>query len=290
MDPGASWKNALVAGCSFGPTSAGIAMNVLSQCNVLQTPVGQLVIAAAIVDDILALVILSQLQVFTKNSSVSLVEIVLPIASAILWLIVGGTFALFIFPNLHMKLIDLLAKCKSNSLQSSQISLLCLFILLFVLLPATYYTRASYLMGAFLSGLAFCQDSTGLDTLFRRQFKQVMTWLMKIFFASTIGFQVPIRSFTNGKVIKIGFFFTLALLGKFAVGLLTPNFHDKTTVRQFRGIHLRDCVLVGLSMMGEAEFAFIVALFGFTEGLVPPDIYSSIVFAILMSSNFLRHL
>jgi len=138
-------------------------------------------------------------------------------------------------------------------------------------------------MGAFLSGLAFCQDSTSLDTLFRRQFKQVMIWLMKIFFAATIGFQVPIRSFANRKVVQTGFFFTLALLGKFAVGLLTPNF-DQTAVKYFRGTHLRDCVLVGLSMMGEAEFAFVVALFGFTEGLVPPDMYASIVLAILMST------
>ena len=37
-------------------------------------------------------------------------------------------------------------------------------------------------------------------------------------------------------------------------------------------------------MMGEAEFAFVVAVFGVSEGLVPPDIYASIVWAILLST------
>jgi hypothetical protein len=37
-------------------------------------------------------------------------------------------------------------------------------------------------------------------------------------------------------------------------------------------------------MMGEAEFAFVVAVFGVSEGLIPPDIYASVVFAILVST------
>jgi hypothetical protein len=108
---------------------------------------------------------------------------------------------------------------------------------------------------------------------------------MKIFFAATIGFQVPIRSFGSGAVIARGFFFCVALLGKLAVGSLTPIFYDADETQQrYRGKHLRDCFVVGFSMMGEAEFAFVVAVFGVSQGLVPSDLYASIIWAILMST------
>jgi len=45
---------AVAAGCTFAPTSLGIAMNVLRQSNIANTPVGQLIVAAAIIDDMVA--------------------------------------------------------------------------------------------------------------------------------------------------------------------------------------------------------------------------------------------
>eukprot|EP00536_Pseudo-nitzschia_multiseries_P008890 jgi/Psemu1/199365/e_gw1.235.82.1 len=289
------WKSALSAGCSFGPTSAGIAMNVLGQCRVRCCPLRQLIVAAAIVDDILALVLLSQLQALTTtttssgfddndnpanaNTSMAL-DIAIPIVSAVLWLVVGGVIALWIFPELLAGMVNRVASfCPAirEANETGSISLAILVGLLYALFPATYFSRASFLLGAFLSGLAFCRDTTGVDELFRIQFKRPMDWLMKLFFASSIGFQVPIRSFGDPTVVSRGFFFALALLGKLGVGLLTPNFHC-------RGKHLRDCFVVGFSMMGEAEFAFVVAVFGVSEGLVPSDIYASIVWAILLST------
>lgn len=45
---------AIAAGCTFAPTSLGIAMNVLRASNIVNTPVGQLIVAAAIIDDMIA--------------------------------------------------------------------------------------------------------------------------------------------------------------------------------------------------------------------------------------------
>jgi len=45
---------AIAAGCTFAPTSLGIAMNVLRRANIVNTPVGQLIVAAAIIDDMIA--------------------------------------------------------------------------------------------------------------------------------------------------------------------------------------------------------------------------------------------
>lgn len=104
---------------------------------------------------------------------------------------------------------------------------------------------------------------------------------MRIFFAASIGFQVPIKDFADGKVIGYGLLFTLALTGKLAVGFLVPNFNNTD---KFRGLHLRDCLVTGCSMAAEGEFAFVIAVFSVDAGLIHPDLYASIVLAVLIST------
>lgn len=69
----------------------------------------------------------------------------------------------------------------------------------------------------------------------------------------------------------------MALTGKLAVGpLLTPKLNPEH--------HWRDCAVVGFSMAGEAEFAFVIAVYGVTNGLLEPELYASVVLAILLST------
>jgi hypothetical protein len=152
--------------------------------------------------------------------------------------------------------------------------------LLLLLMPATNYAKASPLMGAFLAGLVFC-SSEPAHHMFVSQFKRVMQWLLRIFFAASIGFQVPIKSFASRTVITQGLLFTLALFGKVVVGFMVPNF---SVTRRFRSIHLRDCLVVGFSMAAEGEFAFVIAVFAVSNGLITTDLYASIVLAVLFST------
>jgi Kef-type K+ transport system membrane component KefB len=104
---------------------------------------------------------------------------------------------------------------------------------------------------------------------------------MRIFFAASIGFQVPIKDFGNGVVIWQGLVFTAALIGKIAVGFMVPNFNQ---TERFTGSHLRDCLIVAFSMAAEGEFAFVIAVFNVDSGLISKDIYASIVLAVLLST------
>jgi hypothetical protein len=123
------FQTALATGCCFGPTSAGIAMNVLGP--ILQTHVGQLIVAAAIVDDMVALVVLSQLRALT-TTDVTVGTILIPIISAIAWLLGGGAVALYVIPQhvtpalrsilrfCHDQLVLLLSSSSSSSCRSSR--------------------------------------------------------------------------------------------------------------------------------------------------------------------------
>ena len=330
---------ALAVGCSFGPTSAGIALNVLQHCGgILKTPLGQLIVAIAIVDDIIALVVLSQLQALTgmeEGDSISADSIAIPIVSALLWLFLGGAIALYVMPRILRTLtsveesvmitlsspskneskgslssidnINDTADSEEKSPQSTlppSIHLAHIIVLLFALLPATYYSQASHLLGAFLAGLSVCQQPVSAS-IFNHELGKIVTWLMRIFFGASIAFRIPIELFADAHVIGTGLLLSLSLLGKIATGpLLTPvhlvvddmdrmNTAISTTVaratttvtrRCYDRQHVRDCLVVGFSMAGEAEFAMLVAAFGFTEGLVEEDVYASTVFAILLST------
>lgn len=273
---GEGTKEAFAAGACFGPTSLGIAMNILRTAQFINTPIGQLIVAAAIVDDMIALIILSQLNGLA--SDITIQGILIPFFSATGYLVIGGYLALFIIPKQLKKII--FWKKSMNHEIHGKLSIFLLVLMVLGLMPATHYSKSSHLMGAFIAGLAFCANHD-LHEQFVNQFKRVLQWLMRIFFAATIGFQVPIQNFANGKVLWQGCLFTLALLGKLGVGLLVPNF---TQGHKFKGNHLRDCLIVGCSMAAEGEFAFVLASYSVDHNLITKQLYSSIVFAVLLST------
>jgi Kef-type K+ transport system membrane component KefB len=265
---------AIAAGATFGPTSLGIALNILRSGGILNTPVGQLIIAAAVIDDMIALIILSQLE--SLSGTIDAAAILIPIISACGFLIAGGYAALFLLPPVMQKLV----LSRINPEYHAKVEMAVMFLLVLVMMPATFYAKASYLMGAFVSGLAFC-TSHDLHSRFVNQLKRVMQWLMRIFFAASIGFQVPVKDFGSGVVIWQGLVFSLALMGKLGVGFLVPNF---TQSPRFTGSHLRDCLITGFSMAAEGEFAFVIAVFSVDSGLINKDLYASVVLAVLLST------
>lgn len=267
-------KAAIAAGASFGPTSLGIALNILRSGGILNTPVGQLIISAAVIDDMIALVVLSQLRALAGTITVA--GILIPVVSALLFLVLGGYLAIYILPGLINKYILVRVPPEHHS----RLELAIMLGMLLALMPATFYAKASFLMGAFVAGLTFC-GSHGLHHEFVSQFKRVLQWLMRIFFAASIGFQVPVTQFGSGEVILKGLFFTVALLGKLAAGFLVPNF---TQTKRFTGLHFRDCLITGFSLAAEGEFAFVIAVFAVDAGLIDTKTYSSIVLAVLLST------
>ena len=272
---GVDTKGAIAAGCCFGPTSLGIAMNILRQGKIVNTPVGQLIVSAAVIDDMIALIILSLLSALA--GPVSVADLVIPAISAFLFLGLGGYIALTWFPRLFNRYV--LAKVRAEE-KRAPIELAVMLGLLLGLMPATYYAKASFLMGAFIAGLAFCR-SNDLHHIFVRQFKRILQWLMRIFFAASIGFQVPIRNFGDGTVIWQGLVFCIALLGKIFTGFLVPNFNQ---TQRFTDVHLRDCLITGFSMAAEGEFAFVIAVFAVDSGIISINLYASIVLAVLLST------
>ena len=59
---GTDSSRSLAAGACFDPTNLGITMNILRQGKIVNTPAGQLIASAVVINNMIALVILSQLR------------------------------------------------------------------------------------------------------------------------------------------------------------------------------------------------------------------------------------
>ena len=128
-----------------------------------------------------AVVILSQLQAFAAEDA-STLDMIIPIASALGFLVVGGALAVFVLPKiLNRYVLDPIGEPGDSNRDWTSMAIM--LSLLLALVPTTYYSKASPLMGAFIAGLVFCSDH-GTHHMFVHQFKRVMQWLLRIFFAA----------------------------------------------------------------------------------------------------------
>ena len=199
ISPSNTIISALAVGAAFAPSSWGVASQVLSKGEFLNTVTGQLIVATSVVDDILGLIMLSILQVFVKESPTTF-DFIKPFLASFGHLIVLGGIGILIIPRVMQHYV--LPQIQSES-HKDWVSIGIMFCLLIVYMPLMNYTGASYLTGAFLAGVSFSQLHH-VHATFATSTKEVMVWLMRIFFAATIGFQVPVKYFHNPTVLLWG--------------------------------------------------------------------------------------
>jgi Kef-type K+ transport system membrane component KefB len=100
---GLSNEKAIVAGAALTATSVGITARVLSDLGQLQAPEGQVILGAAVLDDIIGLVILTVVAAQTKGQPVTFAGIVRTTAIAFGFLLVTLVLGrLFVPPLLHV--------------------------------------------------------------------------------------------------------------------------------------------------------------------------------------------
>ena len=215
-------------------------------------------------DDIIGLVLLSELHALSNPSPAAFI---VPIASAVGFLLGIGGAALFLVPPLLSRVI--LPRIPAAHVEVSV--MLLLFGVVIGLMEALAAGRASYLLGAFLGGLSF-SSLPSLKGVWHHQVKRCQTWLLRIFFAATVGFLVPIREFWTGRCWSLALLFSLATLGKLATGMLAP-----------RPLELTSVLTISTAMAARGEFAFLVANTAFIDGILNAEVHAAVMLAILLS-------
>ncbi len=251
-------------GATLAPTSMGIALNVLRSMSVLNTPSGQLIIAAAMLQDVIGIILLAELK---ASKDLTPLNIAIPIISAVGMIIVFGYLAVAVIPKVLTNKI--LPRFHHHHTRQNVV-LGLIFLATIVLMPASHYAKGSYLLGCFLAGVCFCTDQHTHD-VWQSQVKRLLQWLMRIFFACTIGFEVPVRNMGTPKVFWMACVFLLIIFLKLSSGVFAL---PMSKIEFFK---------IGFSMVSSCELAFIISVNAWIDGLISDDTFEALILASLAS-------
>ncbi len=269
---------ALFIGGTLTATSIGVTLRVLKDVNRQASPEGQVVLGAAVVDDILGVLLLAVLFEFSVTGTVSmpnLGRIVLfigvffmlaPIAAKILFYLISHYRDITRIPGL---------------VATSIVSLVLFFAWL------AHIVGAPELLGGFAAGLALSRRfflpfgiAVSRDPQFsvevERDMKPIIQLFTPIFFV-TVGLSLNLQevewssSFVWFFSLSVGF---VAIAGKIAGGFLL--------VRE----HWLMCSAIGMAMVPRGEVGLIFAELGRSSGLFDSDMYAAMVLVILYTTLF----
>jgi Kef-type K+ transport system membrane component KefB len=277
--PESSWKTAqsLFIGVALAITAVPVAVKVLLDLGQLQSRVGQVVIAAAVIDDILSLVLLAVLtSLLSSSESLTIESLAALVINVVLYFAAAGLVGRFILGR-AARLVRRL------TLEHAEFSLLIAFGLALAVLAELLGMH--FLIGAFTAGVLFTRNVIGEE-----RHRQIQTQTE----ALTLGFLAPvffasIGIHLNVEVIIEAPLFLLALLVVATVGKLA----GAGIAARLGGFSRQHSVAIGAAMNARGAVEIIVADIALRAGLFqhpdppPPAIdylFSAVVFMAIVTT------
>jgi len=251
---------ALVAGAALCATSVGISARVLSDLGRLESPEGRVVLGAAVLDDIVGLVILAVVADVVAGTGVDGLRVLRISGIAVLFV----AAAVFIGMRIAPTAFGIIERIKSAGT-------LGVFGLAFAFALALLAKLAgsALIIGAFAAGLV-------LFVVPQKQHIEKSTttighFFVPIFFA-TVGAAVDLRALANARSLGIGLILIVCGVGgKIAAGYVP---------RWFRGRKL----LVGAAMVPRGEVGLIFAQMGLSTGAIDAGLFGAIMLMVLTTT------
>ena len=248
---------ALVCGAALTATSVGISARVLGDLGVLETPDGQVVLGAAVLDDIVGLVILSVIAGLVDGAPISAVGVAKTAGVAIGFVVL----ALLVGRRALPPLLHVVGKLDS----ASAIGLIGLAVA-FLLAWLADRTGSAMIIGAFAAGLVL--HPTPQRAQIEAKVKTLGYLFVPVFFAS-VGAAVDLRALLDPQSLLVGgVLLAIGIVGKVAAGW-APWWH--------RG----DKLLIGVAMVPRGEVGLIFAQMGLTAAAITQGQFGAIMLMVL---------
>lgn len=252
---------AVFVGTILTATSVSITVQALKDMGKLKGKVGTTILSAAIIDDVIGIIVLTFVIGF-KNPESSVSSVII---STILFFVlaVGVGF-------ISYKIFKWVDKRYPHTRRIPIAGLAYCFILSYV---AEKYFGIADITGAYVAGIILCSID---DSSYIESKVDINSYMLfgPIFFAS-IGLKTNIDNITVGILLFSIGFVIVGLLGKIiGCGLMAKackfSWHDS--------------VKIGVGMMTRGEVALIVAQKGLSAGLLEPVYFTSVILLIIVSS------
>jgi Kef-type K+ transport system membrane component KefB len=253
---------ALFMGAALTATSVGITARVLSDLNKLNTPEGVTILAGAVVDDVLGILVLAIVVSIGLTGAVSIGKVSLIALKAVgFWLVLM---------TVGILTADYVAKIlKIFKASGAMLTLAFALGLLFSAIAEMF--GLAMIIGAYAIGLSL--SKTDIKEELVESLMPLYHALVPVFFV-VMGMLVDLRAVTHA--LLFGIVLTIvAIIGKVAgCGLpaLTVGFNRLGSTR------------IGFGMLPRGEVALIIAGVAITKGVIKPDMYGVAVLMTMVTT------
>ncbi len=251
---------AVVVGAALTATSIGISGRMLSDLGQLRTAEGQIVLGAAVMDDVIGLVILSVVVGLVGGTAVTLGGVASTTAIAVGFIVVALVLGnLFIPP--FFRFVDRIEASGTLGVAA----------LAFAFLMASLAAMAgsATIIGAFAAGLIL--HNTPQRTRIDSATTSLGHFFVPIFFA-VVGAAVELGTLANPRALAIGStLIGVGIAGKVAAGYAPVWFKGRK-------------LLIGVAMIPRGEVGLIFAQMGLATAALTPQLYSALTLMVLVTT------
>jgi Kef-type K+ transport system membrane component KefB len=252
---GAPQIEAIFVGASMVATSVGITAQVLAAKGLLQQKSSQIILAAAVIDDVLGLLVLASVSGMAKGQ-VNVLEIALTAGLAIAFVV-----GIALWGN---KAMGKIVPHAQESLRVAEAEFAVAVVLLFALSVMAVYIGVAAIVGAFFAGMALA-GRVGHRV---NDLASGAAELLVPFFLAGIGLHVDLTAFRDQSMMLLaGVILVAAVISKFiGCGLAALSMGKAEAAR------------IGVGMIPRGEVGMVVAQIGLGMGAISQNIYGVVVF------------
>lgn len=262
---GLSRMVSVLLGASLTATSVGITARVLSDLGHLHDDESQVILGAAVVDDIIGLVILAIVGAFAAGENVSGYTIVRTFVVAFGFVIVAVAVGSFLAPRI-IRLMDRIEIARGVLFTSVMLA--------FALAYAAERVGSAVIIGAFAAGLVLARTDRGEQI--EREVHNLAHFFIPIFFVS-VGAAVDFRTLNPfdpaaRRYLLIGLALTVVgTIGKVLAGFMVV----RRRLRRF---------VIGVGMIPRGEVGLIFAQIGLAAGILDSGLYSAVTLMVILTT------
>ncbi|HEY1495936.1 MAG TPA: cation:proton antiporter [Candidatus Solibacter sp.] len=245
----------IFTGAAMVATSVGITAQVLAARGLLNTRAARIILAAAVIDDVLGLLVLALVSGLAQGG-VNYLDLAITAALAIGFTVFVARFGTRTVRRVMPKMNARMRLVESEFALSMT--------LLFALSLLAVYAGVAAIVGAFLAGMALSDSAEGRV----KELTNGVAELLVPFFLVGIGLNFDITAFAGGRNLALaGTIFLAAVASKFVGCGLGAISMGRT-----------DAVRVGVGMIPRGEVGMVVAQIGLNMGVMAHSVYGTIVF------------
>ena len=251
---------ALVCGAALTATSIGISARVLSDLGQLNTREGQVVLGAAVLDDIIGLIVLSVVTSVVLGGTWSVAGIALTTALAIGFIVIAVTGG---------KLLARPVFASLRRIKTSGTLGVVALAFAFLLSSLAASSGSAMILGAFAAGIAL--NATTERAEIDRAATTIGHFLVPVFFAS-VGASVQLSTLAEpGTLVAGGLLIAAGVIGKFAAAYAPWRFRGNKR-------------LIGVAMIPRGEVGLIFAQMGLATKAITPAIFSALMLMVMITT------